>query len=36
MGMALKKAVLFDVGGVLLSSPVREITAYEEELGVPR
>jgi putative hydrolase of the HAD superfamily len=29
------RAVLFDLGGVVVGSPLRAIAAYEEELGIP-
>ncbi len=32
----MKKAVIFDVGGVLVTSPVKIIQEYERELGLPR
>lgn len=32
----MKKAVIFDIGGVLFSPPQWAIAAYEKELGVPR
>ena len=32
----MKKAVLFDVGGVIVTSPVKIIQEYERELGLPR
>lgn len=32
----MKKAVIFDLGGVLFYPPQRAIAAYEKELGLPR
>lgn len=34
--MSAKKAVIFDVGGVLVTSPVDIIREYENELRIPR
>jgi len=34
--MLMKRAVIFDVGGVLFSPPQRAIAAYEKELGLPK
>ena len=31
-----KKAVIFDVGGVLITSPVHAIREYEKELNLPK
>jgi len=35
MGTQRFKAVLFDLGGVVLGSPLHAIAAYERELGLP-
>ena len=32
----MKKAVIFDVGGVLISAPQPVIAGYEKELGLPK
>ena len=32
----MKKAVIFDVGGVLVSGPQSVIADYEKELGLPK
>ena len=32
---SLFKAVIFDIGGVLISSPLDVIRAYEERIDVP-
>ena len=34
--MKKKRAVIFDVGGVLIAPPQRAIAAYERELGLPK
>ena len=34
--MAKFNAVLFDLGGVVLGSPLHAIAKYEEEIGIPR
>jgi len=34
--MSKYKAVLFDLGGVVLGSPLHAIARYEEEIGIPK
>lgn len=34
--MKKKRAVIFDVGGVLIAPPQQAIAAYEQELGLPK
>lgn len=33
--MAILRAVIFDLGGVVMGSPLHAIAAYERELGIP-
>ena len=32
----MKRAVIFDVGGVLITAPQPVIAGYEKELGLPK
>jgi len=34
--MSRPKAVIFDLGGVLITSPLKAIEEYEDEYGIPR
>jgi len=34
--MSRPKAVIFDLGGVLITSPLKAIEEYEDEMGIPR
>ena len=34
--MSVFKAVIFDVGGVLVTSPRNIISQYEKDIGLPR